>query len=90
MKEIKIYTRTVLERTGYRKYPYKESKQVTICYAGQTHSNHSQNVDNPKLKVPFAVVLDTRSSKELSAFLDSLGRSDADKWTRRTVTDIIG
>lgn len=30
MKQVKIYTRNILERTGFKKYPYKEVKQISI------------------------------------------------------------
>ena len=51
MKTITIYSRKVLERTGFRQYPYKEVKQVTIDYDGKRYENHSEKIDNPRLKL---------------------------------------
>lgn len=89
MKTITIYSRKVLERTRFRDYRYKEVKQVTILYDGQEFRNHSEKLDNPRLKTKFNIELQTRSKKGLDAYIDKLGRSNADKWTKNLITRLM-
>ena len=32
MKTITIYKRSILERTGFKKWPYREADQITILF----------------------------------------------------------
>lgn len=89
MKTLKIYSRTVMEKTGFRKYPYKEVKQVVINYDGKTYSNCTEKVDNPRLKIKFEIELETRNKGVLENYLNNLGRSEADKFTKKTLTEIV-
>lgn len=89
MKAIKIYTRVVLEKTGYRKHPYKEVRQVSIMFDGKEFKNHEQNIDNPKLRVPFVEVLNTRNKRAIEDYLKKLGRSEAEKFVKETIGKII-
>ena len=89
MKTITIYSRKILERTGFRQYPYKESKQVSIVYGGKLYENHSEKIDNPRLKVKFNVELQTRSKKALQGYINSLSRTNTDKWINEQLTKIM-
>ena len=89
MKQITIYTRKVLQRTGFRAYPYKEVKQVSIIYDGKLYENHGEKVDNPRLKVKFNVELQTRSKKALETYINKLSRTNTDKWIRDQLNKIM-
>lgn len=89
MKQITIYTRKVLQRTGYRQYPYKEVKQVSIFYGGEEIKNHSEKIDNARLKIKFNVELQTRSKKVLEDYINSLSRTNADKWIIEQLNSIM-
>lgn len=89
MKTITIYSRKVLERTGFRQYPYKEVKQVSIIYNGKMYENHSEKIDNPRLKVKFTIELQTRSKKELDAYISKLSRTNTDKWIKEELLKIM-
>ena len=89
MKQITIYGRKVLQRTGFRAYPYKESKQVSIIYNNEEYKNHSEKIDNPRLKVKFNVELQTRSKKALQGYINSLSRTNTDKWIREQLNSIM-
>ena len=89
MKQITIYTRKVLQRTGFKQYPYKESKQVSIIYNGNEYKNHSEKIDNSRLKVKFNVELQSRSKKALQGYINSLSRTNADKWIREQLSNIM-
>ena len=88
MKKITIYKRKILERTGFRKYPYKEITQFTILYNGEEIKNHYEKIDNPRLKVKFEKVLETRSKKEFENFILKLGRTDTEKWLKEQLETI--
>ena len=48
MKTLTIYKREVLERTGFRKYPYRNVTQWVIYYGGKKRlANTAQEVNNP-------------------------------------------
>lgn len=89
MKQITIYTRKVLQRTGFRAYPYKEAKQVSIIYGGKLYENHSEKIDNPRLKIKFNVDLQTRSKKTLQGYINSLSRTNTDKWIKEQLSNIM-
>lgn len=89
MKQLTIYSRKVLQRTGFRAYPYKEVKQVSIIYDGNEHKNHSEKIDNARLKIKFTVELQTRNKKELEAYINSLSRTNADKWIKDQLSKIM-
>lgn len=89
MKQIIIYSRKVMQRTGFRQYPYKEVKQVSIIYDGEEIKNHSEKLDNPRLKIKFNVELQTRSKKALQGYINSLRRTDADKWIKEELAKIL-
>lgn len=89
MKTITIYSRKVLERTGFRQYPYKEVKQVSIIYGGNEYKNHCEKVGNARLKIKFNVELQTRSKKELDAYINKLSRTNTDKWIKDQLNNIM-
>lgn len=75
MKTITIYKREVLERTGFRKYPYKNVTQWVIYYGGKKRlANTTQEVDNPMLRVQFTKYLETRSQAKFDALRSSLSK----------------
>ena len=89
MKTITIYTRKVLQRTGFRAYPYKEVKQVSIVCDGNEYKNHCEKIDNTRLKVKFNVELQTRSKKALQGYINGLSRTNADKWIKEQLNKIM-
>jgi hypothetical protein len=90
MKKLLIYKREILERTGYRKYPYKQIQQYIIIYNNKVVSNSFENDPFKKsLKVPFQVELDTRSSKVLEKYIANLGRKESEQWLRGVLKDIL-
>ena len=90
MKTLTIYKRNVLERTGFRKYPYKQVTQVIINYDGKEFkNNHYEDVNNPRLKVYFRTVLETRSIKAVNDYIAKLGRTESDKFIKETINKII-
>lgn len=90
MKTIKIYEREILERTRFREYRYKQVKQVIILYNNIYYNNdHYQELNNPRLKIPFKEVLNTRSTKKAQDYINMLGKSDADKWIKETLKKLL-
>ncbi len=85
MKTLTIHSRTILTKTGYR-----ESPQYVVEYDGNTYRNgHSETIGNPRLKIPFRVILKTRSKAELSRFISKPGKTNADKWLSALLGDIL-
>ena len=89
MKHLTIYSRKVLQRTGFRAYPYKEVKQVSIFYNGEEIKNHSEKIDNPRLKIKFNIELQTRSKKALEGYINNLSRTNTDKWIKDQLKNIM-
>lgn len=89
MKQLTIYSRKVLQRTGFRAYPYKEVKQVSIFYDGKLYENHSEKIDNAHLKIKFNVELQTRSKKALQGYINGLSRTNTDKWIKEQLSKIM-
>lgn len=89
MKTLTIYSRIVLERTGYRKYPYKEVNQISIFYSDKKIQNHYESIDNPRLRVKFNKVFETRKKSDVKAYINKLGRTDSDKWLKANLSDLI-
>ena len=75
MKTLIIYKREVLERTGFRKYPYRNVTQWVIYYGGKRRlANTALEVDNPMLRVQFNKYLETRSQAKFDALRKSLSK----------------
>ena len=90
MKKVIIYKREILERTGYRKYPFKKVTQYVIYYNNEIISNnHSDYPDNPKLKIPFTQIFSSGSKKDLTQFVKKLSMTAADKWLKMILKTII-
>lgn len=90
MKTLTIHSRTILTKTGYRAHPYRESTQYVVSYDGREYRNgHAEYIENPRLRVPFRLVLETRSEKDVGAFLKKLGRTNAEKWLCALILDIM-
>ena len=87
MQELTIYTREVLKRTGYKKHPYKKVKEVIINYDGFGYSNCLEELDNPRLKIKFVESLKTSDLEEVKKYVNSLGRTDADKFIKDKIED---
>lgn len=87
MQQLTIYTREVLKRTGYKKYPYKKVKEVIINYDGFSYSNCLEELDNPRLKIKFVESLKTNDLEEVKKYINSLGRTDADKFIKSKIED---
>ena len=89
MKTIKIYTREILVRTGFRKYPFKKKKEYTVIYNGRELANHYENIDNPRLRVKFNEVLKTRSLSALREFQKKLRKTNDDQHLLAAIETII-
>ena len=89
MKQLTIYSRKVLQRTGFRQYPYKEVKQVSIFYDGNEYKNHGEKIDNARLKVKFNIELQTRSKKALETYINKLSRTNTDKWIKEELSKLL-
>lgn len=89
MKTIRIYKRNVMVRTGYRKYPYKEVTEYIVAYNGKEYSNCLTELSNTRLKVKFECVFETRTFDRLKDYRMKLGYSEADKWLKAKIDDII-
>lgn len=89
MKTILIYKRSILERTGFKKWRYKEVDQITILFDDKEIKNHYEKIDNPRLKIKFQEVLKTRSKKELEKYINKLSNRDVDKWQKSILKEIL-
>lgn len=90
MKTLIIYERTIKERTGFKKHPFKEVKQYIVSYGGKTYRNgHFEEVVNQRLKVPFIRKMKTRVKKIVQKYYSELGRSEADKWLKSLLEKFI-
>lgn len=89
MKTILIYKRSILERTGFKKWPYREVDQITILYKGEEIKNHYESINNPRLKIKFQEVLKTRSKKALENYINKLSNRDVDKWQKSVLKEIL-
>lgn len=89
MKTITIYKRTILERTKFKKWRYKEIDQVSIIYEGKERKNHDQTIANKRLQKPFEIILNTRKKEELKKYFNGLGWSDVDKWQKSILKEIL-
>lgn len=73
MKTLAIYQREVLERTGFKKRPFKKVSQFVIYYGGKKIlSNCHVNIDDPDLSVKFERVYNSRSFIKLNLLLNDL------------------
>ncbi len=90
MKKVTIYKREILERTGYRKYPFKKVVQYIIYYNDEEiRNNHSEDPNNPKLKIPFVQIFSSGSKGDLIQFVKNLSMTNADKWLKMILKTII-
>ena len=83
MKTLIIKHRAILERTGFRKYPYRERNEFIVTYGDRLLIN-----DCPfgRIRVPFLTILCTRSKKRVAEFASNLGRT-ADEQRLRLVLE---
>jgi hypothetical protein len=89
MKTLKIYERTITERTGYKKFAFKVNKQISILYDNKEYKNHYENINNSKLRVKFNLVLGTRNRKEIENYYNQLGRTNVEKWLKNNIQNIM-
>ena len=89
MKTLTIYQRTVLERTQYRKWRYKQVEEVIISYDSKEYKNCYTDLNNQKLKIKFNKVFESRSKKELDKYLSKLGKTESDKFIKSTIERIV-
>lgn len=90
MKRITILGRTILERTGYKKYPYKQVEQYTILYNNKIiNINHDVDYKNEKLKIAFNKILETSRKNDLDNFIKKLGRSENEKQLKNELLKIL-
>ncbi len=92
MKQVTIWRRDILERTGFINHPYKEVTQFIVTYGKNLEfkNGHREKLDNPRLKVKFQKRFETRKKKAVENLAQSLGRSDADKWLRERLQCLLG
>lgn len=90
LKTVTILKREIIERTGYKKYPFKQLDQIIIVYKNKRFdSNCWEDPKNPRLKKPFIEVFKTRSLKALNNYMDRLGRSDGDRWQMKALNELL-
>ena len=89
MKTIKIYKRNVMVRTEYKKYPYKEVTEYIVKYDDREYSNCLSELSNTRLRIKFQCVFETRTLDRLKDYRMELGYSDADKWLKYKIDEII-
>lgn len=89
MKTITIYERTILERTVYRKYPYKEVTQISIFYDNKEYKNHGEKIDNLRLKIPFKKVFETNIKASVNHYVGELGRKEYELFEKETLNKIL-
>lgn len=84
MKQVTIWRRDILERTGFINHPYKEVTQYIVTYGKSLEfkNGHNEKLDNPRLKVKFQKRFETRKRKAVENLVLSLGRSETDKWLK--------
>lgn len=90
MKTTIVYKRKVLERTGFKKYPFKEVNQISVFYGDKESKNHYEDINNKRLRIPFEVVLKTRKKSVLENFIGRLGNSEGDKFLKEQLQAILG
>ena len=90
MKTLRIIERTILVRTGQRRFPYKQERQVTIVYGEHfIGKNHYEDIYNPRLKVKFEETFKTRSKEKLQKYIDNLGRTNVEKWIKEQLNTLL-
>lgn len=89
MKTLTIYKREITEGICGGHKHFKLVTQLTVIYNGKKESNHLEKIDNPRLRIPFKKVLETRNKKVLDDFIKNLGKKDYEKWLKETIKDII-
>ena len=89
MNTLTIYKRTILERTGFKKYPYKEVEQISIFYNGKEIKNHDEKIDNPRLKVKFEKIFESRNEKEFESFINIKGWSKTTMFIRNALYEVL-
>ena len=73
MKTLAIYQREVLERTGFKKWPFKKVSQFVIYYGGKKIlSNCHVDINDKNLKVKFERVYNSRSFIKFNLLLNDL------------------
>jgi hypothetical protein len=89
MKTLRILKRTILTRTGFKKYPYKATDEITVIYNNIEYSNHKTDIKSDKLRVPFYEFLKTRKRSDVLNFINHLGRSEDDRFLKNVLEHIV-
>ena len=89
MKTLKIYERTILNRTygGY----YNPQVQTTIIYNNVVFKNHCEYINNPKLRVKFNLKFETRNKNDIRDYYYKIFKSktDNDKFVKSVLEKIL-
>jgi hypothetical protein len=89
MKTVRVIERTIKAKTGFKRYPFKNERQVTIIHGEKVFKNHYEDIDNPRLKIKFVETFKTRGKKNLQAYIDKLGRTDTEKWMKNILIEML-
>lgn len=90
MKTLRIIERTILVRTGSRRFPYKKERHITIAYGENfIAKNHYGDINNPRLRIKFVETFKTRSKARLQEYIDRLGRTDVEKWMKEQLNTLL-
>lgn len=90
MKKITIYKRTIKERTGFKKYPFRAVDQVIITYNNEKiKNNHYEDETNKRLKVEFIKTFETRKKEDLKNYVEKLPRTASGKFQKEELTKIL-
>ena len=90
MKTIKVYSREILVPTGYKAHPYKKQTQYIVLHNGEMYrNNHLETLWNRRLRKPFIEVFTTRSRGIIEYLIETIGKTDAEKWLKSTLENIL-
>lgn len=90
MKKVKIYTRTITTRTGYKKFQYQSHKQAIIKWNNEIYTSFpNYKVDVSKIRIPFELELDSGNKKVIISYCKTLGRTSADKFIKDFLKKIL-
>lgn len=91
MKQVKIYFRSVITRTKWRNYRWKEEKQYVVEYDGKTYANCDARPTDERLKKPFEVIYNSTLKRQLKNYIIHCicAHDSATTWLKDTLIKIL-
>lgn len=87
MKVLRVYRRTMFKRTSSRYF--KKDVQLSVFYDDKEYRNHYEDINNPRLRVKFDLILTTRKKCDVEKCITFLGKTEAEKWLKETLNSIL-